>query len=510
MHELALRTVLLIRSIDECDTGFEVLSQAERADATHAAAQEVGEIGLAGPALPAAAEQLLVRRAELLMPRLQRRAPVVARVLELSAGADWLGPAVTLVAFAFGVSLSALDGSQHIDILAFPLLGLVAWNLLVYALTLFVWLRPKHPHSARFELVSAWYARFLHGRASALLPSASRFDVPLARALQRFVAEWSPLARPVLLLRAERLFHFGAALLGLGLVAGLYVRGLVFRYEAGWQSTFLGAHHVRALIGALYGPASTLSGIALPSAAELEALRWHDGGTGVSAAAFIHLIALTALLYIIVPRLALVVLTSAALGKRRRHPPLPAALLPYARTILRETGRISGLTAGVVSYAYAPTQEAVTGLGALLADALGARLNVELRSSVAYGEEDAFAQQLAAAALPQADCQVLLMNAATTPESENHGAMIAAMQAATSMASGYLLVVDQSALAARTQGDDSLAPQLESRARNWRAFAAARNQPVTVVDLTRVQVSDRPDPGVRHEIQAALRLAEGA
>ena len=163
------------------------------------------------------------------------------------------------------------------------------------------------------------------------------------------------------------------------------------------------------------------------------------------------------------------------------------------------------MTAAVVSYAYTPARDSLAGLGALLADALGAELNVQLRNSVAYGDEDDFAQQLAAAPMAPADCQVLLMNAAATPESENHGAMIEAMQRGTSKQSGYLLVIDQSAYVERMHADASLAPRIAERARNWRAFGAARNQPTAVVDLSRLRAGAEPDPAVRRDIQEALR-----
>jgi hypothetical protein len=202
--------------------------------------------------------------------------------------------------------------------------------------------------------------------------------------------------------------------------------------------------------------------------------------------------------------------TSLALWRQSRHPPLPAAFLPYARSILRETGRVSGLTAGVVSYAYTPAQDALAGLRALLADALGAELKIQVRSSVAYGDEDNFASQLTASPLPPADCQILLMNAAATPESENHGAMIEVMQRGTSKQSGYLLVIDESAYVARMQADASLAPRIAERARNWRAFAAVRNQPSTVVDLSRLRAGAEPDPAVRSDIQEALRRPASA
>jgi NADH-quinone oxidoreductase subunit M len=40
---------------------------------------------------------------------------------------------VLLTAFALGLALSLLDSRVRIEILAFPLLGLVLWNLVVYA-----------------------------------------------------------------------------------------------------------------------------------------------------------------------------------------------------------------------------------------------------------------------------------------------------------------------------------------------------------------------------------------
>ena len=88
---------------------------------------------------------------------------------------------------------------------------------------------------------------------------------------------------------------------------------------------------------------------------------------------------------------------------------------------------------------------------------------------------------------------------------ENHGAMIEAMQRGTSKQSGYLLVIDESAYVARMQADASLAPRIAERARNWRAFGAARNQPTAVVDLGRLRTGAEPDPSVVSDIQEALR-----
>lgn len=505
MHERSLRTVLLIRSIDEGDKAGEVLSLAERTEASSAAARQTGGIsqGLAGPVLPANAEKLIVRRAELLVAKLRVRAPVVSQVLALVGGASSLGLAVLATAVVIGIAMSALDGHQRVDILAFPLLSLIAWNLLVYVVTLIATLRPARSNSASGSLVSSSYARWIGNRAKALLRRSSHYNVPLADAMQRFALEWSSIARPLLLLRAQRLFHLGAALLALGFIAGLYVRGLVLRYDAGWDTTFLDSSSVQTVLGVLYGPASKLSGIALPSVAELEAMRWGTPGGSAPAGPFIHLIALTAVLYIVVPRLLLVFFTTLSYWRMRIRPPLPASFMPYARTLLRETGSVSGLLASVVTYAYSPTREALAGLSAMLADALGGEVKVDLRATVAYGEEDAFATRLRTEPLPAADCHLLVMSLAATPESENHGAMLDAMQRAlTRRKANFLLVVDESSYAARMNAEASLATRVAQRARTWREFATARNQTACIVDLTRVRVGT-----AESEAERALRDA---
>jgi hypothetical protein len=506
MNETQLRNVLLIRSIDEGDKSFDVLSQAERSEATAAAAANAGTIDqLSGPSLPTAAERLLARRAELLLEKLQARAPVITHVLELDDSARWFAPALLAVAFLFGALMSALDGSQRIDVLAFPLLGLIGWNFAVYASLIAARLRRRRKRPRRSPWFASLYARAVRTRSAALLKNSSLFNVPLAESLQRFAGEWFSISQPGLWLRAERLFHAGAVCLALGLIAGLYTRGLVLRYDAGWESTFLDVEQVRVLLEIVYGPASWLSGIPLPASEELAGLRWSDGAQ-LSAAPWIHLIALTAVLYIVLPRLLLMAASSAALWRFRRNPEPPASFLPYARAILLETGRVRGLSAAVTVYAFQPSRDALAGLGALLTDALGAQVSVEVRTTVAYGEEDAFIEGLRSRQPAAADCHVLLMSLSATPERENHGAMIAALRRALSkQPAGLLVLIDASSYAARLAEDPAFAGRVEERTRSWREFSAAQGQPATVIDLSRLRAGEEPDRRERDHIRETLQ-----
>lgn len=514
MHESALRTVLLIRSIDEGDPSGQVISLEERTDATLAAAKGAPVIasGLTGPSLPAAAESIMVRRAELLLAKLRSRAPVIDRVLDLADGASWLGPGVLTIAFCMGIGVSALNGSQRIEILAFPVFGLLLWNLLVYAALLALWIRGRRkPPAQGPSRLASFYTRVLRGRAQALLRDTARFNVPLTEVMQKFAAEWVAIVRPSWQLRTTRLLHMGALVLAFGCIVGLYVRGLVLRYDAGWESTFLDASQVRWLMGFVYGPASALTGIALPSEVQVEGLRWKDAVYGAPAADFIHLIAVTLALYIGLPRLAAWVFCSLQLWQQRKHPQLPAAFIGYARKILVQTGRVTGLRAHVYAYAYEPSSDALAGLTALLADALGGEVKCEQRAGIAYGDEDAFAERVAREPLAHADCYVLLMSLASTPETENHGAIIATLKRALQgRGTGLLVVVDESPYAARMGDDPALAPRRVERARSWRDFGSHLSENVCIAELRALRPGLDASAGPGREVRAALQRAEQA
>src|SRR5882724_3687513 len=146
MHHRELRTVLLIQAIEETDRAGEVIPLADRADASRAVLRETSSKRVeAQPSAVLSAQSLafLVKRSARLLDRLSLRSPAVIHVLALAGGLTWLGRFVLVMELAVGVSLSALDGSRHINILAFPLIGLIAWNIFVYVLLIATWIRAR-------------------------------------------------------------------------------------------------------------------------------------------------------------------------------------------------------------------------------------------------------------------------------------------------------------------------------------------------------------------------------
>jgi len=341
MHERALRTVLLIQAVEESDTQGELLPLAERAQATRSVVQGEADAhgAFAGDVLSRAGERLLARRAAHLHERLRLRAPVTTQLLDV-AGGSGAARGLTALALLAGVLLAVLDGRGYIDLLGAALLGLLAWNLLIYALLIANAVRPRALSGAG---AARLYARWLAGRAASVLRRSRAFNAPLAAALPRFTSDWGALSRALVMQRAKRIVHSAAALVAVGFIAGLLIRAVVLRADAAWSGTFWGAAVARVFLQLLYGPAAALAGIALPAQArDAAALHVTGAAPGVAALPWIYLIALTLTLYIIVPRALAAALASVQLWRIGRRMAVPASVVAYARRTLAEPAAAVG------------------------------------------------------------------------------------------------------------------------------------------------------------------------
>ena len=78
----------------------------------------------------------------------------------------------------------------------------------------------------------------------------------MAAGVGRVRAELVAPAAPLATARIALCLHAAAATLALGLMGGMYLRGLVLDYRAGWQSTFLQADTVQAVLSTALAPAT--------------------------------------------------------------------------------------------------------------------------------------------------------------------------------------------------------------------------------------------------------------
>jgi hypothetical protein len=514
MRERALRSVLLIKAVEEADHDGTLLPVADRAAATREAARgqeeaatAAGTPGRAGP-LPRKAQQLLERRAELLHARLAARVPVVDSVAALARGPRWLGALLVVVSLAAGFSLSALDGTRRINVLAFPLLSLVLWNLLVYVVVVARWIRALGRRAPKPSAVAQLLAQAGLAGIRRVITRSAAFNTALAGALGRFLGEWYEAGRPVLVARATRLLHVCAAAVGIGLIAGLYLRGIVLDYQAGWESTFLDAGHVRALLGAVYAPASLLTGIPVPDAAHLAAIRWEDGRGGENAAPWIHLLAATALLFVVLPRLVLALVSTLVVWRRASGARMPASLVPYFRSTFGAVpGAIGRGIVAVMPYAYEPSAAASSTLRRLLPAALGENLAVDVRAPVPYGEEDDFLQHLPERGGAIADAIAVLFSLAATPEEDNHGRVMAGVRdwlAGSHRQAQLLVLIDERPYADRMGAQGGHAQRLAARRGAWESFVAARGLTACIVDLAERPSATPVDAETVERLRAAL------
>lgn len=480
MREAELRRVLLVKAIEESDREGALIPVADRIAAGREAKRNAVETGVKE-------EALLATRATILLAKIAARYPFVETVLALVGGPAWIGWLLIAVALLFGIALSALDGTRRINILAFPLLGLVLWNLAVYAVVALDAMRPAPVPGSGRRWLPALLAHSGVVRATRLVGKSRSFNTPLSEALGRFTSQWYVAAKPLLVRRATRLFHLCAAAVGIGLIAGLYLRGIALDYRAGWESTFLDARQVRAVLSFLYGPASLVTGIPIPDAAHLEAIRWLDGAGGEGARQWIHLLAASAAVFIVAPRLLLALLATFAIARLSLRAPLPPELATYFRKAFGAAGAIDRGIVTVMPYAYEPDANAFARLRTLLPAELGEHLAVDLQAPVRYGDEEAFLANLRARDGGLAEVVVLLMSLAATPEEENHGTVIAGVRdwlAAARPGTQLLVLVDEGPYAGRMGAQGGPQTRVAERRKAWQEFIAARGLKAWLADLS--------------------------
>jgi hypothetical protein len=375
-----------------------------------------------------------------------------------------------MLAFLAGRLLDPGGPSGRIDILAPPVLGILAWNLAVY-LTLIgrriVAQRrsvKRAPHPLRAALA----------RAATRLPRLrERGTGKAGPAMAAFVRDWVAQAAPLYAARAARILPLGAASLALGVITGLYVRGLALEYRASWQSTFLDATQVHALLAAHLAPGAALTGLAVPDLQHVAAMRTNQLAGGENAARWVHLYAATVLLVVILPRLVLG-LVDGLVERRRVRALRPDLDAPYFRRLLRDF-TAEPLEVAVVPYSYSLAPLAQDQLRRIAARAFGQGTRVALLPAVRYGGEDALAPDAVPAG---SDAIVALFNVLATPEAESHGRFVAALRATG--AREVVALVDDAGFHARWPGETR---RLAERHASWQEVLDAQGVPAVFVDL---------------------------
>ena len=308
MTEDQARQVLLLQAQESAGDAPQWQLE-DRRWATRQAVATVGE--------QAAPETFVVARAALALQRLLPRDPAAQRWLGRRAWHPaWVALALMLGLVA-GLAVDQLGPPQRVNLLAPAVWAVVGWNLLVYVALLL---------PLKLQGVRGWLSRWA------------------LRGHEHVAMAWARHAAPLTGARLALVLHAAAATLALGLVTGLYLRGLVLDYRAGWQSTFATVDQVQTALRWLLAPASFVTGIAVPDVAPLRVGPGADAT--VSAAPWIHLLAATLLLAVVLPRSLLAWRAGVRAARLAQRFPLPLdtpyfeALHPLMRPGLPPTVRL--------------------------------------------------------------------------------------------------------------------------------------------------------------------------
>jgi hypothetical protein len=466
--------MLLVRAIESEDSEGAILTREDRQYITAAALRD----GAPGDDR-ASIGRFLQRRSNLALERLIARFPVLRRACRLSRWPAWANWALPLAALVLGFVSHRLDGGR-LNILAFPLLGMLAWNLFVYLWLLVSALRPGREGHPLLNLVE---------RAAGPVASRLAAQPTLERGVTRFARDWGRVAGPLTQHRASRTLHLGAALFAAGIIAGLLFRArYTAEYQAGWSGTWAGAEHeIAALLSVIFTPAGWLTGIALPGPERLRELR----GEAENAGDWLILWAVTAGLFVIIPRLLLAAWSAGWAAVLARRLPVPGNEDFYVRSLLRNALGRPG-EARAVPYGFTPSITARERLERLLGAALGERVRVQVDEAVPYGAEESWIGANGSS-LPHADQLILLYSLASTPEAENHGAFAQLVRDRLTGGTGLTLLIDDSAFRERLRGQASAQRRLDERLGAWRQVLLATGiEPVVVgLELGEEEVSAR-------------------
>lgn len=439
------RRLLFLQCLEDGDAAGNRLSHEVRLDASKAAGTRGGL-------------EFLTARMGALLPRLPQDWQRAMEAAAAGSGGFSLLPAWLICGAALlaGWFTNSLGTEGTVSLLAFPLLGLILWNLAVSIAAAVREFRPARRGAAPSPGSPPWAARLAGGRMKADTVAGDPWLEDVRAVFQR---KWLALQLPRVRAAAAMTFHAAAIALAAGVVGGMYVRGLGRDYRATWESTFLDQRDVTRLLGTALAPASLVTGIPVPAVP--------PEGRSTDAAPWIHLWAASAGLFIFVPRLILAAMAGRDLKRAR----------PDWRNVFRDWEERTRAAAGrapvasVIPLQTSPAPRTRDALRRIIQHLWGAHVIVDFAAEVPYGSEDGLLEQRS----ETPSHLVLLWPFAVTPEAEIHGHLVNAL--ATRLAesrSRALVVLETSGFDARMSRLPEYPRRLAERRHAWDRILGGR------------------------------------
>ena len=467
-----LSKILLVKAFEESDPQGRFLPLSTRHHATQQARADHPAFETKSPQTSLA---FLTKRTEAIWAFLNQAYPSLTQCWSRSMPQvpAWM---VAVPALMVGLLINGLGASQRVNLLNFPLLLLLVWNILIYLGTALLQAFPGSLARNWLDLPAQGISTFTSRWEPPVEPHPKGLDSSTVRwmqeATQRFVSAGWQETRHLWIQRLRQGLHLGAACMALGIVLGLYIRGLALDYQATWESTFLSASQVHSLLQVLLGPAAWLLHYPFPTLSDLALLQAPQHGP---AAMWIHLWAVTSLAVIVVPRSLMAWLGQRSLKHALDNFSLPLHEPYYMHLLAPDRGQ--GQHVIILPYSYQPSPKTTAFLEKCFLDLFGNLSTLHWQPPVPFG------QNMPTWPQPTTPTQtvVVIFNAGQTPEWEVQGEWLHLLQTERpGMASGsrLLMILDEEPY--RQTVDQT---RLDERRQTWQRLAQQYHLTLVPLDV---------------------------
>ena len=310
---------------------------------------------------------------------------------------------------------------RQINIIVFPLVLLIVWNLAFFGWFFVNWIlrlfnRDQQPIGPVIEL----FGKF---RASESHRFASKRQRPW---LDTFEQDWSHLSGAINIARLKMVASLASMLFALGALAHLFYGFASKDYRVVWETSltsWINANSVHTIISGVLAPGSFLFNRPIPDVKHIESLRMPPS-FGDAAENWFWLYFGSVLAWVVIPRLYLVALNAFARWRMRRNFPLPMNATYF--TTLRAAWRGQRIGVSVVPFRYELSPLLRGNLGAMLKRIYGLAVDITIDQPVLMGSD---ATDWKNPVKREGHVAVfLIFNLAATAEGDTHGALLQALR----------------------------------------------------------------------------------
>jgi hypothetical protein len=364
----------------------------------------------------------LMKRTEIMWAFVNKAFPALAKSWD-RLQVDIPTALVAIPALGAGLLINGFGESQRVNLLNFPLFLLLLWNFGIYLSAGLMPLLKSSMKTTWLDTTALWLSQLAGNwgqRSGPLMKLSNPPAFPwVQEAMKRFMTLSWPHVGPLWIQRLRQLLHLGAACMALGIVLGLYIRGLALDYQATWESTFLSANQVQVLLHTLLGPAAWLLSYPFPDVSEILNLQAPQHGP---AAPWIHMWAVTALTVIVIPRSIMAWMCQRSLRQARETFVLPMDDPYFVHLLAPDRGQ--GVHVDIMPYSYHPSPVAKHFLDLGFLDLFGNLATIQWQPAMPFGQEIPTWPEVSTLTRTF----VVIFNAGQTPEVEVQGEWLHTIQ----------------------------------------------------------------------------------